>query len=263
MDSLPQARGRGRGQGQGRGRNRGTNTDTNTPLIAHSRGRGRGRAHTHTHNHNHNHSQPFHSMPPPHHALHPSTPVSIILKADQQSGHLSHGIIRDILTRGNHPRGVKVRLRDGRVGRVQAVVSVGEGERGEAGVGWREGEGDGQGVPGLGRRGGEGGGFRGERDCREDEGEYLFDEERARGRGRLDLFAAVEDAERGIVRGKARGKGRGRGRGGGGGGGGGGVAPAAAQIHDGSSEVAVCPVCGDFEGDETAVAHHVEEHFGS
>lgn len=25
--------------------------------------------------------------------------------------------------------------------------------------------------------------------------------------------------------------------------------------------VAKCPVCGDFEGDETAVAHHVEEHF--
>jgi hypothetical protein len=27
-------------------------------------------------------------------------------------------------------------------------------------------------------------------------------------------------------------------------------------------QVAICPVCEDFEGDEAAVAHHVEEHFG-
>jgi hypothetical protein len=27
-------------------------------------------------------------------------------------------------------------------------------------------------------------------------------------------------------------------------------------------EVATCPVCGEFEGDESAVAHHVESHFG-
>jgi len=25
--------------------------------------------------------------------------------------------------------------------------------------------------------------------------------------------------------------------------------------------VAKCPVCGEFEGDEPAVAHHVEQHF--
>jgi hypothetical protein len=27
-------------------------------------------------------------------------------------------------------------------------------------------------------------------------------------------------------------------------------------------EAVVCPVCGEFEGDERAVAHHVEGHFG-
>lgn len=28
-----------------------------------------------------------------------------------------------------------------------------------------------------------------------------------------------------------------------------------------SSLTATCPVCGNFEGDEVAVAHHVEGHF--
>lgn len=28
-----------------------------------------------------------------------------------------------------------------------------------------------------------------------------------------------------------------------------------------ATTTASCPVCGNFEGDETAVAHHVESHF--
>jgi hypothetical protein len=32
---------------------------------------------------------------------------------------------------------------------------------------------------------------------------------------------------------------------------------------DAASAIVVCPVCGSFEGDEIAVAHHVAEHFGS
>jgi hypothetical protein len=28
-----------------------------------------------------------------------------------------------------------------------------------------------------------------------------------------------------------------------------------------AATTATCPVCGNFEGDETAVAHHVESHF--
>ncbi|KAI0097393.1 hypothetical protein GGR51DRAFT_470872 [Nemania sp. FL0031] len=32
---------------------------------------------------------------------------------------------------------------------------------------------------------------------------------------------------------------------------------------DVTSATATCPVCGAFEGDETAVAHHVADHFGS
>lgn len=60
-------------------------------------------------------------MVPPHHSLHRNTPVLIVLKADQPTGKLTSGLIADILTRGNHPRGVKVRLQDGRIGRVQAL----------------------------------------------------------------------------------------------------------------------------------------------
>ena len=48
-------------------------------------------------------------------------PVNIVLKADQPSGKLTTGCIADILTRGDHPRGIKVRLTTGQVGRVQNI----------------------------------------------------------------------------------------------------------------------------------------------
>ena len=54
-------------------------------------------------------------------ALRPGIAVNIVLKADQRSGKLTTGRIADILTRGNHPRGIKVRLQDGRIGRVQSL----------------------------------------------------------------------------------------------------------------------------------------------
>ena len=60
-------------------------------------------------------------MVPQQHHLHRGTPVNIILKADQRSGKLTSGYIQDILTRGGHPHGIKVRLSDGRVGRVQSL----------------------------------------------------------------------------------------------------------------------------------------------
>jgi len=128
---------------------------------------------------------------------------------------------------------VKVRLRDGRVGRVQKLVSESEGQQGEAVVG---GAGAGLGRDGgMGRAGGRMVGGRMERDIR-DEDEYLYDEERTwRQPADVGLFAALEAADR---------------------------------RHQGTDadvsgvEVATCPVCGEFEGDEAAVAHHVEEHFG-
>ena len=51
----------------------------------------------------------------------PGKSVDIVLKADQGTGRMVRGVIRDVLTRGDHPWGIKVRLVDGRVGRVQRV----------------------------------------------------------------------------------------------------------------------------------------------
>ncbi len=48
--------------------------------------------------------------------------VSIVLKQDQRTGKLTKGIVKDILTKSaNHPHGIKVRLENGRVGRVKAI----------------------------------------------------------------------------------------------------------------------------------------------
>jgi uncharacterized repeat protein (TIGR03833 family) len=49
--------------------------------------------------------------------------VVIILKQDQRSGKLTTGIVKDLLTRSAfHSRGIKVRLEDGQVGRVQGLA---------------------------------------------------------------------------------------------------------------------------------------------
>lgn len=52
----------------------------------------------------------------------PGTAVDIVLKADQRTGKLTRGIVKDILTKSpNHPHGIKVRLTDGQVGRVKNI----------------------------------------------------------------------------------------------------------------------------------------------
>jgi uncharacterized repeat protein (TIGR03833 family) len=49
--------------------------------------------------------------------------VMIVLKKDQRSGRLTEGIVKDILTSApKHHRGIKVRLEDGQIGRVQEIV---------------------------------------------------------------------------------------------------------------------------------------------
>ena len=49
--------------------------------------------------------------------------VKIILKHHQQSGKLTDGIVKDLLTKSStHPHGIKVRLTDGKVGRVQFII---------------------------------------------------------------------------------------------------------------------------------------------
>ncbi len=52
----------------------------------------------------------------------PGVRVSVVKKSDQPTGKLTDGIVADILTSSSfHPRGIKVRLTDGTVGRVQKV----------------------------------------------------------------------------------------------------------------------------------------------
>ncbi|KAF2816769.1 uncharacterized protein BDZ99DRAFT_1135 [Mytilinidion resinicola] len=163
-------------------------------------------------------------------ALASGTPVSIVLKIDQPTGHQVRGIVADLLTRGDHPRGVKVRLRDGRVGRVQGLVSLAEGEAGEAVAG---------GVGANLGRDGENGSIRGRArqfkytDVREEEdGEY---EQRVSSLADYcPQLAQLEQKENSEVGRRNVG-----------------VEPVTAR----------CPVCGESEGDEVAVAHHVEEHF--
>jgi len=54
--------------------------------------------------------------------IRPGLRVSIVLKKDQQSGKLTEGIVKDILTKlPVHPHGIKVRLEDGHVGRVKEI----------------------------------------------------------------------------------------------------------------------------------------------
>jgi hypothetical protein len=148
---------------------------------------------------------------------------------------------------------VKVRLRDGRVGRVQRLASEAEGAEGEsraggaeAGLG-RNGEGSGDDFGfrngrgnGRGRGRGSGGGRGGYQhvaDVRDDP--YMYDEDGAQSRSLGVYFKGLElldakDEEESL---KSEGK------------------------TQGDAEIAYCPVCQVFSGDEAAVAHHVESHF--
>ncbi|MBS4214458.1 YwbE family protein [Neobacillus rhizophilus] len=52
----------------------------------------------------------------------PGITVDIVLKKDQKTGKLTRGIVQDILTKSpSHPHGIKVRLTDGQIGRVQEI----------------------------------------------------------------------------------------------------------------------------------------------
>jgi len=55
--------------------------------------------------------------------IHPGLEVDIVLKKDQRSGKLTRGIVKDLLTNSSfHPHGIKVRLEDGQIGRVQKIL---------------------------------------------------------------------------------------------------------------------------------------------
>lgn len=53
----------------------------------------------------------------------PGLRVAIVLKQDQRTGRQTVGVVKDLLTNSAfHPHGIKVRLTDGQVGRVQEIL---------------------------------------------------------------------------------------------------------------------------------------------
>jgi len=50
--------------------------------------------------------------------------VAVVMKQDQDTGLLTDGIVRDILTKSaTHPHGIKVRLMSREVGRVKEIYT--------------------------------------------------------------------------------------------------------------------------------------------
>ncbi|KAH9213939.1 hypothetical protein DL95DRAFT_390063 [Leptodontidium sp. 2 PMI_412] len=190
----------------------------------------------------------------------PGAPVSIVLKVDQPTGRQVQGTVAELLTRGNHPRGIKVRLQDGRVGRVQRMASEEEARAGSAGLSGlgRDGESGGGGLideMGDGRSpmmGSQIGGFTGRK-----YGDYRLDAPDEPPTPELSLEDyIVTKGNKKNRRGKNVQK----------------IGPDPETADDGpaspsgnesalKSATSVCPVCGEFEGDEAAVAHHVNGHF--
>ncbi|MBP2146523.1 putative repeat protein (TIGR03833 family) [Methanofollis sp. W23] len=66
----------------------------------------------------------------------PGLTVDIVLKADQKTGKRTRGIVATILTNSSfHPHGIKVRLKDGKVGRVQEIISPSGNQESDKGDG--------------------------------------------------------------------------------------------------------------------------------
>jgi uncharacterized repeat protein (TIGR03833 family) len=56
-------------------------------------------------------------------SIHSGLCVDIIQKQDQRSGKKTRGVVSEILTGSSfHPHGIKVRLKDGKVGRVCTII---------------------------------------------------------------------------------------------------------------------------------------------
>lgn len=56
--------------------------------------------------------------------IYPGLEVEVTIKEDQGTDRLTRGIVDEILTNSRfHPRGIKVRLKDGQVGRVQNIIN--------------------------------------------------------------------------------------------------------------------------------------------
>ena len=145
--------------------------------------------------------------------------VSIVLKQDQQTGREVQGIVQDLLSRGDHPRGIKVRLRDGRIGRVQRMattdvpVTPPEPQIGLT----RETVRNARAANVASSHGNE---------------EHFPEGPPPRTLG--DYVPSLDNESVAV--------------------------PSSGQDLSFASATIKCPICGQFEGDEAAVSHHVEEH---
>ncbi|KAI1101821.1 hypothetical protein F4804DRAFT_287474 [Jackrogersella minutella] len=188
----------------------------------------------------------------------PGAAVNIVLKPDQRTGREVSGTVRDVLTRGDHHRGIKVRLTDGRIGRVQSIASASPASSSSS----------------------DSAALIRSHTALEHDAVDSNDNTVSHPRGhrpryrdvRLDepLDAPAEHIDLGAYIVPAKRKGKGKNKNGqkesdqpdG---------PARSDDVSGTNELnaaldvssptATCPVCGVFEGDEMAVAHHVAEHF--
>ena len=56
--------------------------------------------------------------------IYPGLEVFIVLKKDQRTKKHTRGVVKNILTKSSyHPHGIKVKLEDGKIGRVQEILS--------------------------------------------------------------------------------------------------------------------------------------------
>ena len=168
----------------------------------------------------------------------PGAHVKIVLKADQPTGRTVSGTVSQLLTRGNHPRGIKVRLTDGRVGRVQSIA--GSSATGIVSTDFEASTETNHDALSSGRR-------RHHRADRQEQPPSLQP---------VGLDAYIKPAKkRGHERAKNTGDATGEGTADGGSSGG------AGRPLPPDPEDPTCPICGDFRGDVAALTHHVQSHF--
>ncbi|KAH7877255.1 uncharacterized protein C8R40DRAFT_1159751 [Lentinula edodes] len=148
--------------------------------------------------------------------------VSIVLKIDQPTGHQVQGTVAEVLTSGDHPRGIKVKLVDGRVGRVQRMITEAEAKAGSSGLTNL----DRNGEPSVTSH------------LAASSNQSCFRNSFIRQESGMNPTPVGFNLEQG-----AGNCGQDFGR------------------TSSDSTTQICPVCYDFEGDEVAIAHHVDFHF--
>lgn len=177
----------------------------------------------------------MHSVPTTREVV-PGAPVNIVLKADQPTARTVQGTVAQLLTKGDHPRGIKVRLADGRVGRVQSLAgdSTASGSQSSAGEAMAlDAETPGRSIA------------RGARDAWTD---YRLQEKPLPTQA-VGLDAYIKPAK---TRGKANKRHHDSSSA---------LGAPTAETSPQESEESTCPVCGDFRGDVAAITHHVQSHF--